>query len=189
MASWLVISYEKMLSWVHKAFLAYWQPPEYIWECCVLNLMSQNGNCSMQWLHIQCCVKSSHKELILVQYYTIWLFIGGFGQGENWSHILETSLQDPLPTLCLSIYKCIPLDFESNLSQRTSNQSSLLLLTQHDLLIGLEGLLVLTWTGWLGGLLLGLCTMNESEICLRSGYWSFSKGQINNISSEQRQIN
>ena len=92
-----------------KAFLADWQLPEYIWECCLPNLMSQNGNCSMQWLHRQCCVKSSHKIFILMQYNTIWLFMSGFGQGENWSHILETSLQDPPPPLWLGIYKCIPL--------------------------------------------------------------------------------
>ena len=53
MALWLVISYEKMLSSVHKAFAAYWQLPEYISDCCLPNLMSQNGN-SMQWLHRQC---------------------------------------------------------------------------------------------------------------------------------------
>ena len=62
--------------------------------------MSQNGNCSM---HMQCCVKSSHKEPILVQYNTIWLFMSGVVKEENWSHILETSLQDPLPT-CVSVF-------------------------------------------------------------------------------------
>ena len=48
MASWLLTCYEKMISWVHKAFLAYWQLLEYIWECCLRNLMSQSGNCGMK---------------------------------------------------------------------------------------------------------------------------------------------
>jgi len=57
MASWLLTCYEKMISWVHKAFLAYWQLLEYIWECCLLNLMSQSGNCGMKWLYRQHCIK------------------------------------------------------------------------------------------------------------------------------------
>jgi hypothetical protein len=64
-----------MISWVHKAFLAYWQLLEYIWECCLQNLTSQNGNCGVKWLYRQRCVKSSYKEHILVQYNTVWLFL------------------------------------------------------------------------------------------------------------------
>jgi hypothetical protein len=44
MASWLVTCYEKMISSVHKAFLAHWQLLEYICKCCLLNLTSQSGN-------------------------------------------------------------------------------------------------------------------------------------------------
>ena len=110
MASRLVTHYEKMLYWVHKAFLDYWQSLEYIWGCCLPNLMSQSGNssCGVKQLYRQHCVKSSYKEPILVQYNTVWLFLSGFWKSKNWSHILETSLEDP--PMCLGIYKCIPLE-------------------------------------------------------------------------------
>ena len=66
--------------------------------------MSQSGNCGVKQLYRQHCVKSSYKELILVQYNTVWLFLSGFGQSKNWSHILETHLKDPPPPPPVSWY-------------------------------------------------------------------------------------